>query len=187
MAAMRSSARSISLRKPVIILDLLDEVVADRFEFILSERGGWERWIVCSGDCRQAEADCKHRIPFGLADGLFAGVVHKRNKGKYSMAAREAVLISTGVREIAGAGLQTGTGAKSTTPVDVGFAGAWGMSGRGVERWIGVGSKRANVKRMERDPSHLRPSQVLGMELVHQLFEGLFSCPTGRRHALEIS
>ena len=36
------------------------------------------------------------------------------------------------------------------------------------------------------DPSHQRPRQAFGMELVQQLLEGSFSCPAGRRHALEI-
>jgi hypothetical protein len=34
--------------------------------------------------------------------------------------------------------------------------------------------------------SRRRPSQVLRMELVQQLLEGLFSCPTGRRHSVKI-
>ena len=36
------------------------------------------------------------------------------------------------------------------------------------------------------DQSHQGPSQGLGVELVQQLLEGIFSCPAGHRHGLKI-
>jgi hypothetical protein len=60
-----------------------------------------------------------------------------------------------------------------------------GVPELGVERWIGCWFCRAPAwKERVGDPSHQR--QAFGTELVQQLPEGLFSCPTGRRHGLEI-